>query len=127
MVLFAVEFEPEDKILNYLETTKSNLSSNNMLRNPFSGSVRVKGNIAIVDMVPLYPNPIWLCIIVAIPILIFTRGISWWLIIPFLFLLGSIPHSGWFVYQIFKKGVKKAGYIGHLNKLSKDECIRKVL
>lgn len=129
MPLACMEFDIEDKAMKgFVAKTKDNLEGHNMLTNPFVGGIDIKENIIILDMTPMYPNVSWYAVLSCLIIPIFTGfTFSWWLILPVFFALTSIPFSTWFIYQMFKKGARKAGYKGSLKRIDNRDVIRRFL
>jgi len=128
MPMFSTEFEYDEKLIQYVSITNEKLQNNNVLINPFRGNIKVKENMLIVDMTPLYPNPVILGIFAVIPIIIFNGfQFSFWLVIPGLFLLGTIPHTSWFMFNALKRGAKRYGYTGKMKMISSKEVLRRIL
>jgi hypothetical protein len=136
MSIYAIEYEEKQtgedyiKIKAYIDKVNNNLKSNDLVRNPFTGSVKhyPRENIVVINMKPLYPNP-WILTLVALaPILIFKGFVfTYWHIIPLCFLIGSIPHLAWFQYKMFSKGARKQGFNGTLKRIKLGEAIERLL
>jgi hypothetical protein len=130
MPIFAVDFDIDKakEIEPYLEATNENLKSSDMVRNPFTGKVTIRENTAIIDMTPMYPNPLWIGAVALIPVIVFGGfRLSFWLLLPGFFLIATVPHTTWFVYKMFKKGAKRKGYTGSLKRIGKDEIIKRYI
>jgi hypothetical protein len=109
----------------YIEKTKEKLASHNLVQNPFYGDVDIKGDIIHLDITPVYPNVSLYAFISTLGIILFIQLIypaigfrfSFWYLLPGFFLLTAIPYTDWFMYQMFKKGMRKAGYMGKLKRI----------
>lgn len=126
MAIFGIEGTmefPED----YLNSIRNKIKSGNLVKNPFKGQIFQREKTLIVEITPIYLNfPLYGLILAGIITILLGR-LSW-VIAPFILIsLFGFLWSAHFYYLVFKWGLKKKGYIGVVNRLKKDELIRRAL
>ena len=129
MATFGVRLENNESFnqaIKFLEDTNKRISENNLIKNPFTGTIKRIGDIFLVDLKPIYFNFTPFFIFPIIGLYLF-MGFTWIMIFPASLCLLSIFWTKYFFYFFFKIGVKKAGYKGKVKLLKDSETLRGVL
>lgn len=125
---FAVVTEKDIKVIKYIKDTQKRLKSDDLVKNPFKATVKVIKNddnniTTLFNMVPIWPNfPPIVALIMTVGLLMVSAS-PWLFIIPLVFLALGFFWTDTFYYAIFKTGLKKAGYEGHVKKIKTNEII----
>lgn len=130
MVLFGVLLKSaENSFESYFEQLKNNLGGKNIAKNPFMGGVhRVNRNFYVVEMRPIYPNPIYGAFFLLVPSLLFHWFYwSWWHLPGLLLLFASYFYSRHFFFWMLKKGLRKKGYVFGIEMFNDQDTIKKVV
>lgn len=132
MALIVIEAKKDSIFEEYLKDLKKKLEGHDFTKNPFYAKVHelnLQGeNIIILDITPIYPNPIWIGIFLLMLITVFS-GFHWssWHLLPISILLCSLFWSSQFLYFIFQFTLRKKGYLNKIRRLKSDELIRGLL
>ena len=131
MATIGVIVESSEDVSRFVDKTAERMKGNNMVTNPFIGFIRkfpTNGGILVVQSItPVYFNFSlfgWVAAVASF----FLLGWNWWVMIP-LACVGSLGifWSGWFYGTMQKMGLRKEGYGGSIEKLSKDEIIKMLI
>lgn len=126
MAFVGVLVDNDESVYRFVALMKDRFKDNNILSNPFKGSVTASkaGDkvLVVLSIVPVYFNFTILGWLVGAFILYF-KGVHW-LLIPcvILLLLGYFWSSRFYSFMM-KKGFRKAGYSGDIQKLSTEEAV----
>jgi hypothetical protein len=125
MPVFGVELQGNDlaPFKKFVRETNDRIENCGVISSPYNGRVTLKKNIALIDLEPIWPNLSFLGILIPVVVLFFGLSLYWlFATIPFI-LLGMSFHPS-FVFKVFKKGAKKAGYEGQIKMLTQKQLIR---
>jgi len=127
MVLFGLETNKEEKLTKFVRDTNERINDNNMVKNPFTGKVTTKNlpdnrMLHIVEISPIYMNFTifgWLLCF----IFFFLRGFTWWLAPGIVLGCLGIFWTAPFFRMMYKKGMRKAGYLNDVKSIKHKEII----
>lgn len=122
---FAVEFVRNTESNKFVVETNIRLRNPNFLQNPFYGIVKYVEDFCIVEMKPLWFNmaPVGLVIFIAS---VYFRGFSLWNLPGLIILSSGLFWSHYFMYLMFRIGIRKAGYRGPIKLLKHSEALRRL-
>jgi hypothetical protein len=101
-------FSDDQKVVRYMQETAARLKGNNLIKNPFNGYVCQAGGYYLVRITPIYPSPFLFGIMALLPVLWFKGFVlTWWLILPGVFLAASLAWSAYFHRFMMNIALKK--------------------
>lgn len=116
MVLFGLETEKSEKVLEWFSQTQERGQSDNMVKNPFKMRTKFfildEKILLIIDMIPLWPNIIPLIGWSSFFAILILWGPRWFMIPPILIGSTIIFWTMPFYYIMAVRGIRKAGYHG---------------
>lgn len=124
MAILGIVVENSKESYNFFSETRERLQDTNLVRNPFKGEIKKRGDMFVVSICPIYINftpVVWGLAVVGA--LVF--GIHWWHIaLAGIGCLG-IFWTKYFFYIFLKMGLRKNGYKGKIKLLGKKEIIER--
>ena len=132
MAIFGIETEHSENAMKFYQSTCERLENKNMIKNPFSGSLRhfvCSGSkmVIVAEMTPVYPNVSIMGWFSLVLILIFLQRFSFWLLIPGLIGCSHFFWSPFFFSFMYKQGLRKQGYSGSVKRLKSEEIVQRFI
>lgn len=127
--MFAVKFDKEQKVRVQELVDKSNkrLKEGNFFG---SGKLHIIDEfMLIVDMKHMWLNPVWIGVLILVPMLYFKNfTFTLWYIVPMIFFMFSILYTKYFQRYVIQKALRKNhGYTGKLEFIKLEEVLRWML
>lgn len=126
MAIFGIKLKDGPLVNEFVEETNERLSKNNLVKNPFTGKIKKYNKLYVVNMEPIYynfgkPGAVFcLALFLGFGYKIF--------LIPFLFFFVlSFFWTGYFMFYMFRIGLKKKGYKGKCKYYNAKKVIREIL
>lgn len=129
MVLFGVRTEPSPKVDLFFIESNARLQKQTPTI-PYNGFISVIPGTTfyVIKMEPIFPKFYKMGFLTtAITLLLTGLRLSWWLLPSLLIVLTSFFWTSKFIYFGLKRGLRKNGYKGHIEKLKNSCIIEKLL
>lgn len=134
MALFGLITEEDNKAKEFATETKERLENNNLIKNPFKSSIRqfiISENDKLKILFVVYIEPVYFNFSVFGYLLAFGVFVIWgltpWLIPGIALGLLGFFWGADFYYLMFRVGLRKKGYKGHIKRIRYKGIIEKVL
>lgn len=126
MAIFGVKFDPCLIAERFFSDTKTRLAGENLVKNPFTGDIKIFDDLSVVSMKPVYFNFAPYILFMNF-VLILAFGLRWFNYVLFIISLVGVLWSKYFFYFFLKLGLKKKGYKGNTSLVSSNKILKKVV
>jgi hypothetical protein len=126
MVTYAIRTDNSPLVEKWLSQLKNRSSDANFLKNPFSISFKKFKSLTVFCVKPMYPNFSWMGWLSGLGILL-VFGQTYWLIPCVVIGTLGIAWTPEFYFMVTKRGLRKIGYTGKVERVKLGVFIEEVL